>query len=324
MCSGQGYNGQFIGYYNLFNVKASGNGIEEVILNGLSYAKECGWDTPKKSIEGGIGLIKNYITRGQDTLYYQKFNVTYSPYYANQYAQNIFDSQSIGQRLKGYYMKADLIESNFIFEVPLYMNMPSSPVKSPSISSVEGELAYVNAIGGLALRASPGGDTIAYVSEGAQIVITKRATDKSSDGYYWDQVSTPNGTGYMAREAKDGSKTYLVVIKQYEISGENIKVAPGTGITAIPGATTASEVFGTGAQINFEGKTYNLVILGDVNGDGKISPADYVKVKNKIMNVTSMNEISECAADANRDGKISPADYVKIKNHIMNASKISI
>ena len=324
LCSGQGYNGQFIGYYNLFNVKASGNGTEEVILNGLSYAKECGWDTPKKSIEGGIGLIKNYITRGQDTLYYQKFNVTYSPYYANQYAQNIFDSQSIGQRLKGYYMEADLIESNFIFEVPLYMNMPSSPVKSPSISSVEGELAYVNAIGGLALRASPGGDTIAYVSEGAQIVITKRATDKSSDGYYWDQVSTPNGTGYMAREAKDGSKTYLVVIKQYEISGENIKVAPGTGITAIPGATTASEVFGTGAQINFEGKTYNLVILGDVNGDGKISPADYVKVKNKIMNVTSMNEISECAADANRDGKISPADYVKIKNHIMNASKISI
>lgn len=324
LCSGQGYNGQFIGYYNLFNVKASGNGTEEVILNGLSYAKECGWDTPKKSIEGGIGLIKNYITRGQDTLYYQKFNVTYSPYYANQYAQNIFDSQSIGQRLKGYYMEADLIESNFIFEVPLYMNMPSSPVKSPSISSVEGELAYVNAIGGLALRASPGGDTIAYVSEGAQIVITKRATDKSSDGYYWDQVSTPNGTGYMAREAKDGSKTYLVVIKQYEISGENIIVAPGTGITAIPGATTASEVFGTGAQINFEGKTYNLVILGDVNGDGKISPADYVKVKNKIMNVTSMNEISECAADANRDEKISPADYVKIKNHIMNASKISI
>ena len=324
LCSGQGYNGQFIGYYNLFNVKASGNGTEEVILNGLSYAKECGWDTPKKSIEGGIGLIKNYITRGQDTLYYQKFNVTYSPYYANQYAQNIFDSQSIGQRLKGYYMEADLIESNFIFEVPLYMNMPSSPVKSPSISSVEGELAYVNAIGGLALRASPGGDTIAYVSEGAQIVITKRATDKSSDGYYWDQVSTPNGTGYMAREAKDGSKTYLVVIKQYEISGENIIVAPGTGITAIPSATTASEVFGTGAQINFEGKTYNLVILGDVNGDGKISPADYVKVKNKIMNVTSMNEISECAADANRDGKISPADYVKIKNHIMNASKISI
>ena len=324
LCSGQGYNGQYVGYYNLFNVKASGNGTEEVILNGLAYAEKEGWNTPKKAIEGGIGLIKNYIKRGQDTLYYQKFNVTYSPYYANQYAQNIFDSQSIGQILKGYYKEAELLESEFIFEIPLYENMPTSAVKSPSISSIEGELAYINANGGLALRASPAGDTIAYVSEGSQIVITKRASAKSNDGYYWDQVSTPNGTGYMAREAKDGSKTYLVVIKQYEIVENNIIIAPGTGISSIPGATNSSSTFGTGAQISFEGKTYSLVVLGDVNGDGKISPADYVKVKNKIMNVTTMNEISESAADANRDGKISPADYVKIKNHIMNASKISI
>lgn len=324
LCSGQGYNGQYVGYYNLFNVKASGNGTEEVILNGLAYAKDNGWDTPKKAIEGGIGLIKNYIRRGQDTLYYQKFNVTYSPYYANQYAQNIFDSQSIGQILKGYYKEAKLLESEFIFEIPLYENMPSSAVKSPSISSVEGEVAYINANGGLALRASPAGETIAYVSEGAQIVITKRASEKTSDGYYWDQVYTPNGTGYMAREAKDGSKTYLVVIKQYEITENNIMVAPGAGIGSIPGATNSSSTFGTGAQINFEGKTYTLIVLGDVNGDGKITPSDYVKIKNKIMNVTTMNEISESAADANRDGKITPADYVKIKNHIMNASKISI
>lgn len=324
LCSGQGYNGQYVGYYNLFNVKASGNGTEEVILNGLAYAKDNGWDTPKKAIEGGIGLIKNYIRRGQDTLYYQKFNVTYSPYYANQYAQNIFDSQSIGQILRGYYKEAKLLESEFIFEIPLYENMPSSAVRSPSISSVEGEVAYINANGGLALRASPAGETIAYVSEGAQIVITKRASAKSSDGYYWDQVYTPNGTGYMAREAKDGSKTYLVVIKQYEIVENNIIIAPGTGISSIPGATNLSSIFGTGAQISFEGKTYTLIVLGDVNGDGKITPSDYVKIKNKIMNVTTMNEISESAADANRDGKISPADYVKIKNHIMNASKISI
>lgn len=324
LCSGQGYNGQYIGYYNLFNVKASGNGTEEVILNGLKYAQEQGWNTPKKSIEGGIGLIKNYIKRGQDTLYYQKFNVTYSPYYANQYAQNIFDSQSIGQILKGYYRNAELLESSFIFEVPLYMNMPSSPVKSPSISAVEGELAYVNAIGGLALRSSPGGSTIAYVSEGAQIVITKRASAKSSDGYYWDQVSTPNGTGYMAREAKDGSKTYLVVIKQYEISGDNIIVAPGTGISAIPGATNSSSTFGTGAQINFEGKTYNLVVLGDVNGDGKIKASDYVLIKNYIMSNGSLNDVQKKAADINKDSSVKASDYVLIKNYIMYGNKITL
>lgn len=218
MCAGNGYDvdndgkKEYVGYYNLFNVKASGDSKNEVIKNGLAYAKEQGWNTPKKSIIGGIGLIKSYINRGQDTLYYQKFNVTYSPYYVNQYAQNLFDSQSIASTLKGEYKDANLLDGSFTFEIPLYKNMPSSAVKSPTVTSVSGEQAYVNANGGLALHSSAEGPTITYVNEGTQIVITKRATEKSSNGYYMDQVYTPVGTGYMAREAKDGSKTYLVVI----------------------------------------------------------------------------------------------------------------
>ncbi len=323
LCSGQGYKGQYVGYYNLFNVGATGDGTEEVILNGLKYAKKQGWNTPQKAIMGGIGLIKNYINRGQDTLYYQKFNVTYKPYYENQYAQNIFDAQSIGAILKGYYKDAELLDSDFIFEIPLYKNMPTAPVKSPTVSSEKGELAYVNANGGLALRASVNGDTIAYISEGTQILITERATQKVG-GYYWDKVSTPQGTGYMAREAKDGSKTYLVVIKEYEISGSNIIVAPGATIKTITGATNSSSTFATSSKIKLEGTTYNLVILGDTSKDGKISALDYVKVKNKIMGTTKMDAVTEKAADVNRDGKVSATDYVKIRNHIMNASKITI
>lgn len=324
MCAGNGYKGQYVGYYNLFNVGASGQGEANVILNGLKYAYDKGWNTPKKSIIGGIGLIKNYINRGQDTLYYQKFNVTYSPYYVNQYAQNLFDSQSIASTLKGAYKDANLLDGSFTFEIPLYKNMPSSAVKSPTVTSVSGEIAYVNANGGLALHSSAEGPTITYVNEGTQIVITKRATEKSSNGYYMDQVYTPVGTGYMAREAKDGSKTYLVVIKQYQIKDSNIIVAPDATIATITGGTNTSSVFGTGAKITLEGKTYNLVMLGDVNGDGKISPADYVKVKNKITGASSMNAVTEKAADVNKDGKISPADYVKIKNQITGASKITI
>jgi len=209
LCSGQGYNSQYVGYYNLFNVGASGNTTEEVILNGLSYAQNQGWDTPQKSIMGGIGLIRSYINRGQDTLYYQKFNVTYDPYFESQYAQNIFDSQSIGTILKGYYNEAGLLNSEFIFEIPLYNNMPASPVGSPTLTSEIGELAYINANGGLSLRASPAGDHLTYISEGTQVLITERATEKI-DGYYWDKVSTPKGTGYMARGSS--TKVWLVVI----------------------------------------------------------------------------------------------------------------
>lgn len=334
LCSGQGYKNQYVGYYNLFNVGASGTGDDEVILNGLKYAQEQGWDTPQKAIMGGIGLIKSYINRGQDTLYYQKFNVTYKPYYKNQYAQNIFDSQSIGSILKGYYKEADLLNSEFIFEIPLYKNMPATAVKDPTLTSEKGELAYINANGGLKLKDAPNGETITILNEGTQVLITQRATSKIG-GYYWDKVSTPAGTGYMAREASDGSKTYLVVIKEdnnvdkeedknYKTDGTSMIIAPATTIKEITGATNSSKVFGTGAQIKLNNKTYNLVMLGDTSKDGSISALDYVKVKNKIMGTTTMDAITEKAADVNRDGKVSATDYVKIRNHIMNVSKITL
>ena len=61
---------------------------------------------------------------------------------------------------------------------------------------------------------------------------------------------------------------------------------------------------------------------GDVNEDGKITPSDYVKVKNHIMGKTKLTGNSLKTADVNGDGKVTPADYVKIKNHIMGKSKI--
>lgn len=326
LCSGNGYNGKYKGYYNLFNIGASGNGTSEIILNGLEYAYNKGWNTPEKSLRGGLSTIKNYINRGQDTLYYQKFNVVYKPYYNGQYAQNIFDSQSIASNLKKYYNEEGLLESKFTFEIPLYKNMPTSAVKSPSINTETGEIAYINANGGLALRDAPNGSTIAYVNEGEQVLITKRATEKIG-GYYWDKVSTPQGTGYMAREAKDGSKTYLVVIgeqKAYETEGTQMFISPNTKISAIDGATNSSSYFGTGSKIKLAGKTYTLVMLGDVSGDGEISATDYVKIKNRIMGTNKLSGAYKEAADVNRDGKISATDYVKVKNQIMGSSSISL
>lgn len=61
---------------------------------------------------------------------------------------------------------------------------------------------------------------------------------------------------------------------------------------------------------------------GDVNEDAKITPADYVKVKNHIMGKSKLTGNALLAADVNGDGKITPADYVKIKNHIMGKSTI--
>ena len=71
-----------------------------------------------------------------------------------------------------------------------------------------------------------------------------------------------------------------------------------------------------------EEKEYTIILYGDVNGDGKISSADYIMVKNHIMDVTKLSELQSVYADANKDGKVSSADYVTIKNHIMEVKAI--
>ncbi len=65
-----------------------------------------------------------------------------------------------------------------------------------------------------------------------------------------------------------------------------------------------------------------VVIKGDVNSDGKISPLDYVVIKNHIMQSTLITGSEYLkAADFDNDGNVKPLDYVKIKNYIMDRSE---
>jgi uncharacterized protein YjdB len=81
---------------------------------------------------------------------------------------------------------------------------------------------------------------------------------------------------------------------------------------------------GTGTNINILDVnnnvvlTYTIIIYGDVDGDGNIKSTDYVKIKNHIMEVSSIKSIELISGDVNRDSKISSSDYVLIKNSIMN------
>lgn len=61
------------------------------------------------------------------------------------------------------------------------------------------------------------------------------------------------------------------------------------------------------------------VVSGDVNGDGKITSADYVKIRKHIMQTEIIKDnLYFYSADVNNDNKISSADYVKIRKYIMN------
>lgn len=117
------------GYYNYFNVGASGSTDKAVIESGLAYAKEKGWTSPKLAIEGGARVISaNYILKGQDTLYLQKFDVDASSngLYWHQYMQNICAPSSEGYNIRKSYLNAGSLDNTFVFKIPVFNNMPAS------------------------------------------------------------------------------------------------------------------------------------------------------------------------------------------------------
>lgn len=125
------------GYYNYYNVSASGTSDEQVIESGLKYAKSQGWNTRCRSIAGGAEFIsKNYILKGQDTLYLQKFDVdnSYNGMFYHQYMQNISAPMSEGSTTRAAYERAGALNNMFVFKIPVYRNMPASACPEPGTS----------------------------------------------------------------------------------------------------------------------------------------------------------------------------------------------
>ena len=207
LSNGQGYNGKYAGVYNYFNIGSYGNGVATIINNGLSYAQSKGWTSIRASIFGGAEVVKeSYITRySQNTLYYQKFNVSgKSPIASHQYQQNIMAAQSQGASLKQYYGNSNTAET-YTFIIPLYENMPQAisarpdPTKQNTITYENGIVQNVST--SLKVRASANGTAIGALNNGESIKIIQRAQNKVGN-YYWDLiVSNVDGTyGYAARE----------------------------------------------------------------------------------------------------------------------------
>lgn len=86
-------------------------------------------------------------------------------------------------------------------------------------------------------------------------------------------------------------------------------------------------VLATGDKVKItvgnESKEYDVVIYGDVNGDGKITAVDYAKVKNNVLGKINLNDSYKEAADINKNGETNPSDYAKIKNYVLGKGQIS-
>lgn len=206
---------------------------------------------------------------------------------------------------------------------------------------------------GLTVRKSPSTSSSALASlyKGAIVTRTERNVKSTNKNYIWDKIITSSGiTGYIAtRDIKNnedwaevigngsGETTSEIKGNGFKTSGTNIVCQPKITVSNIKavakdaiikkGDTVIADTanVGTGYTLTSDGKTYTIVVLGDVNGDGKASAGDYVLIKNHIMQTNLIKDsANQNAADVNKDGKISAGDYVLIKNYIMKGTEFSL
>lgn len=88
-----------------------------------------------ESLRGGAEVLsKNYILKGQDTLYLQKFDVddSYNGLYWHQYMQNVSAPVSEAGNIAKAYMNAGALDNCFVFKIPVYHNMPSAVSPDPA------------------------------------------------------------------------------------------------------------------------------------------------------------------------------------------------
>ncbi len=113
--------------YNPFNIGAFGG--SNPLYKGLVYAYGKGWTTPAKAVNGGAKVLaKNYINKGQYTIYYQRFNVRNGAGNAgtHQYMTNIMAPYSEAGSTKTSYSKYGILNKPIVFEIPIYEGMPAS------------------------------------------------------------------------------------------------------------------------------------------------------------------------------------------------------
>ena len=272
MISGKwtGGGGKYKGCYNFFNVKAYG---EDIVKNGLTYAKKQGWTDPEKSIKGGAAIIvKNYIAGGQDTLYLQKFDVIDGGdgYYAWQYMTNVSASKTEGYTIKDTYNKMGLLSSSskIKFKIPVYKNMPEQICPEPGTEKPVTQDVKINE-NYVAVRKGKGTnyDKITTLNKDTKLLRIELDNSKTG-GYYWDKVVLSNGTkGYVAR-------TYLTQIDLQSNCNEqyittrytDFRNGPGTSKTTVLKVLAAGQIVTVvekGKYNSLDGNNWCRVKLSD-------------------------------------------------------------
>lgn len=262
----------FIGYYNFLNIKASGSGNEAIIRRALTEAQNQGWDTPEKSIAAGAEfLAAHYISKGQNCLYLQKFDVDSSDgnLYWNQYMQNIEAAKNEGNTVRSSYEKMGFLNNDINFIIPVYENMPDSPSPIPGSDKIVTQDVKVTARDvQVKSEPTPNAQTIGTFQTGDIVLRIEISSNCDYNGIYWDKITMPNGEkAYIPNcyieQVADICNTNEKMITNTSV---NLRNGPGTqGTTIIATLASGQPVtkIETGKYNGLDGYDWDRVVLAD-------------------------------------------------------------
>lgn len=261
-------------YYNFFNIGAAGDGKQTVINNGGKEAKAEGWTSPYLAIMGGaVKVYTGYIGIGQDTIYFEMFSVVNPKYYYwKQYAQNLTATLTEGSKIYETYKNAGLLNSSFVFRIPVYKNMPSSCKKPASPSGDERTTANPNTrLSGISAtlidmdgKSSNANLTPSFNSERTEysLVVPYKVSQIKLSASAYAKTSSISGTG--THSLKVGNNEFNIVCKsEYGTTKTyKVKVTRAEGSTYLTSLSSSKSGFNETFKMN--AYKYTMRVANDV------------------------------------------------------------
>ncbi len=340
------------GYYNFFNIGAyahSGNGA---VTNGAIYAKNQGWNTPYKCILGSAQQLgKNYIHKGQNTIYYQKFNVAGDNLYNHQYMSNV-NAPTAESKIRAGKATAEELAAGISFLIPVYKDMPETASPKPSETGNNNNFLDSLTVEGFTLSPTFDRYTMEYAVEvdkettSITIAAKQNYADATVTGVGTIQLQTGENHLPITVTATSGQvRTYtLTVFCEAEVPVDPPPDTPVDPPTPPEPPVTPTPVIGGTAYLIGDTVTGVepgtavadcIAALAVTDGTAKVMAADGTTEKAEGVIATGDvikvydNDGKECQSipvviygDANGDGKINSQDLRQAQRYILGVGVI--